>query len=90
MTIKAEVAVPPAPALSLPPERLAFYAQAYDKLIAEGLQLNQNAAQPPPKKRGRPNQSPPKNLLDRLNKAQGGTAQLALFFSLLFAVGLVF
>jgi transposase len=72
LTIKAEVAATPAPALSLPPERLFFYTAEYDKLIAQGMQLNQNAAQPPSKKRGRPKQSPPKNLLDRLLKHKSG------------------
>jgi transposase len=72
LTIKAEVAATPAPALSLPPERLTFYEAEYDKLITEGLQVNPSAAEPPPKKRGRPKQSPPKNLLDRLQKHKCG------------------
>jgi transposase len=72
LTIKTEVDAAPAQALSLPPERLSFYSAAYDKLIAEGVELNQNIAQPPPKKRGRPKQSPPKNLLDRLHKHKAG------------------
>jgi len=72
LTIKTEVDAAPALALSLPPERLSFYSAAYDTLIAEGIELNQNIAQPPPKKRGRPKQSPPKNLLDRLHKHKAG------------------
>lgn len=72
LTIKAEVAATPAPALSLPPERLTFYEAVYDKLIVEGLEVNQSAAEPVPKKRGRPKQSPPKNLLDRLQKHKSG------------------
>jgi transposase len=72
LTIKTEVDAAPALALSLPSERLSFYSAAYDKLIAEGLEFNQNIAQPPPKKRGRPKQSPPKNLLDRLHKHKAG------------------
>jgi transposase len=52
--------------VSLPPERLAFFEQRYDGLIAQGLRANPPPADPPPKKRGRKKQSPPKNLLDRL------------------------
>ena len=71
-TIKAEVETTLAPAMSLPPDRLAYYEIQYDKLIAKGLAANPIPAQPPPKKRGRPKQSPPKNLLDRLTKHKSG------------------
>ena len=64
--IKAEVEATPAPAMSLPPDRLAYYEEAYDKLIAKGLTANPPPDVSPPKKRGRPKQSEPKNLLDRL------------------------
>ena len=70
--IKAEVDVTPAPALTLPAERLAHYQSEYDRIIANGLAANPTPAQPPPKKRGRPKQSPPKNLLDRLQKHRSG------------------
>jgi transposase len=58
--------------LSLPLERLTFYAAAYDKLITEGLQANQKVEKSPTKKRGRPKQTPPQNLLHRLQKHKSG------------------
>jgi transposase len=68
LDIKAEVDEAPAEQLSLPPERLMHFAQRYDGLIAQGLAANPPPADPPPKKRGRKKQTPPKNLLDRLQK----------------------
>jgi transposase len=68
LDIKAEVDEAPAEQLSLPPERLLHFAQRYDGLIAQGLAANPPPADPPPKKRGRKKQTPPKNLLDRLQK----------------------
>ena len=72
LDIKAEVEATPEPATSLPPERLAYYEAEYDKLIAAGLAANPLPDVPPPKKRGRRKQSPPKNLLDRLAKHKSG------------------
>jgi len=72
LTIKAEVEATPAPAMSLSPDRLAHYEVQYDRLIAAGLAANPLPDDPPPKKRGRPKQSPPKNLLDRLEKHKSG------------------
>jgi transposase len=66
LDIKTEVDRTPVDQMSLPPERLACFEQRYDELIAQGLQANPPPADPPPKKRGRRKQSPPKNLLDRL------------------------
>ena len=68
LDIKAEVDAAPADQMSLPPERLAYFEQRYDELIAQGLDANPPPAKPPPKKRGRKKQSPPKNLLDRLKQ----------------------
>jgi len=66
LDIQAEVETTPAPQMSLPSDRLAYYEIQYDRLIAKGLAANPPPKVAPPKKRGRPKQSPPKNLLDRL------------------------
>lgn len=71
-TIKREVEATPAPASSLSPDRLANYVHQYDKLLADGFIANPLAAHPPPTTRGRPKQSPPKNLLDRLLTHKAG------------------
>jgi transposase len=65
---KAEVAERAAMADTLPPERLAAYAQRYDAILRQGFEANPPPDPPPAKQRGRPKQSPPKNLLDRLDK----------------------
>ena len=70
--IQAEVEQTPASAMSLPPERLAYYEDKYNQLIAQGLAANPLPDDPPPKKRGRTKQSPPKNLLDRLQAHKSG------------------
>ena len=72
LDIKAEVEGTPPPAISLPPERLAHYEAEYHKLIAKGLAANPPPDNPPPQKRGRPKQSPPQNLLDRLQAHKSG------------------
>ncbi len=67
LDIKTEVATASTSADTLADDRLTHYEQAYDSLFKQGFQLN-----PPsptlPNQRGRPKQSPPKNLLDRLEK----------------------
>jgi len=73
VAIKAEVEGAPVDANSLLPERIAHYEQCYDAIIQRGL-----AANPPPEqtallKRGPKKQSPPKNLLDRLQTYKAET-----------------
>ena len=73
---KAEIEAPPDNQMSLPPQRLTYYECRYDDLIAQGLQANPLPTDPPPEtdgersrtRRGRKKQSPPKNLLDRLQR----------------------
>jgi transposase len=67
--IKAAVAATPAPAMRLsPPELLAFETR-YDAIVQAGFEANPApvpTAEGEAKKRGRPKQSPPVNLLIRL------------------------
>lgn len=67
---KAEVANADPEATSLSPERLAFYDERYQTILKQGFEANPPPEPPPTKQRGRPKQSPPKNLLDRLDKHQ--------------------
>jgi transposase len=68
LDIKTEIEAAPLEQMSLAPQRLTHFGQRYDELISQGLDANPPPAHPPPKKRGRKKQSPPKNLLDRLQQ----------------------
>jgi len=68
LDIKAEVEAAYPDQSSLPSERITFFEQRYGELIDQGLEANPPPATSPPKKRGRKKQSPPKNLLDRLQQ----------------------
>ena len=80
LDIKAEVDSSPESTICLPPERLVHYQNEYDKLIVAGLADNPISDLPPPKKRGRRKQSPPKNLLDRLAKHKSGVLAFMVDF----------
>ena len=67
LTIKAAVDKARAKSPSaLTPHRRADFEQQYDEIVRQGLRQNRAAPSPAPPRRGRPKQSPPKNLLDRL------------------------
>ena len=68
LAIKTEAEAATPDQTSVTPERIFHFEQCYDELIQQGLAANPPPADPPAKKRGRKKQSPPKNLLDRLQK----------------------
>ncbi len=72
LDIKTEVEELPADQLALSTDRLEDYSQQYDSLIDQGLEANPQPPQPVGK-RGRKKQTPPKNLLDRLQKKKSET-----------------
>lgn len=70
LTIKKSVEAAKAQAATcLTPNQLSDFESRYEALVAEGLALNP-VAEKPEGKRGKPKQSPPKNLLDRLRDHQ--------------------
>lgn len=70
--IKDEVENAPASDSSLSSARLTYFNQLYDDILEEGFQANPPPDTPTPKARGRKKQSPPKNLLDRLQEHKAG------------------
>ena len=89
LDIKAEVASTSALHTALPPDRLAHYEAQYDALIAQGFADNPSAAKTEPRPIGRPKQSPPKNLLDRLHKHKAGVLAFMYDFRIPFDNNLV-
>ncbi len=70
---KQEVEASPDGQMSLSCERLRVYHQRYGALIQQGFKVNSPPEQPTTKRRGRKKQSPPKNLLDRLQRYETQT-----------------
>jgi len=66
--IKKEIELSPAMTYSLPIGRLIQFSNRYDSILEHGFLANPPPDIPPPKSRGPTKQSPPKNLLDRLQK----------------------
>ncbi len=89
LDIKAEVASTSALHTALPPDRLAHYEAQYDGLIAQGFADNPSVAKTEPRPIGRPKQSPPKNLLDRLHKHKAGVLAFMYDFRIPFDNNLV-
>lgn len=71
-TIKREVDENAEETHSLSSDRLAYFDTEYDATLQRGFQANPVPQSSAAKKRGRPKQSPPKNLLDRLHKHKAG------------------
>ena len=70
LDVKAEIAATPSEQMTLSPETIASYEKRYNELLQEGFAANPPPEHPPPSKKGRKKQTPPKNLLDRLQKYQ--------------------
>jgi len=73
VNFKVEVEAAPLDLTCLPPDRLLHYEKCYDDLLLQGFKANPPPDPPPKPKRGRKKQSPPKNLLDRLQRHKAET-----------------
>ena len=82
--IKCEVDESAAEANSFPSDRLAHFDAQYDAILQRGFEVNPAPDPSTAKKRGRPKQSPPKNLLDRLQKHKAGTLAFMYDFDIPF------
>jgi transposase len=72
LAIKAAVAETPASVVSLAPSELETFEQRYDAVVQAGFEANPMAAPAAEgKKRGRPQQPPPRNLAMRLRDFKG-------------------
>ncbi len=87
--IKDEVASTSARHTTLPPDRLSDYEAKYDALIAQGFAANPSPPKTKPRPIGRPKQSPPKNLLDRLHRHKAGVLAFMYDFRIPFDNNLV-
>jgi transposase len=74
LEIKAAVAATPEPLMSLSPPELEAFETRYDAVVQSGFDANPAPVSPPAgevKKRGRPKQPPPVNVLIRLRDFKG-------------------
>ena len=82
--IKDEVAECQEDVHSLASDRLTHFEAKYDTILQQGFKVNPSPEKPATQKRGRPKQSPPKNLLDRLEKQKAGTLAFMYDFDIPF------
>lgn len=80
----AEIAEVTDNAHSLDSDRLIHHETRYEAILQQGFAANPLPQNPPPKKKGRPKQSPPKNLLDRLDKHRSGVLAFMYDFNVPF------
>jgi len=73
LEIKAAVTAAVPTTAALPQEQQLAFAHRYDQILQNGFAANPPPVDPPPVQRGRTKQSPPKNLLDRLDKHKAQT-----------------
>jgi transposase len=69
---------------SLDPDALHAFEMQYQTILNEGFTANPSIPSDAPKSRGRPKQSPPKNLLDRLQSQQSEVLRFMVDFDVPF------